>query len=97
MKRDKIKLKYLMGLWKQLPSYPTSEDIVYELTVYLAKDGRPNKEFTFQTLNSVFGKNWEHGPNYARVQEMIQNGEIIKTEKKDSGKEWYKIAFTPYY
>jgi hypothetical protein len=97
MKREKIKLKYLMGIWKHLPNYPTSDDMIYEITSYLIKDGRPNGEFTFQTLNSVFGKGWEKTEVYQKIGQMIEKGEISRSEKKDNGKEWYKITENPYY
>jgi len=42
MDKNKIKFKYLMNLWRTLPDYPTKEDAIYELNVYLLKDGRPN-------------------------------------------------------
>lgn len=86
-----------MGIWKQLPNYPTTEDVIYEITVYLAKDGRPNGEFTFQTLNSVFGKGWEKTRAYELVNEMILQGSISPSGKKDKGKDWYKIVDNVYY
>ena len=28
MNKDQIKFKYILGLWKSLPTYPTNEDLV---------------------------------------------------------------------
>jgi len=42
MNRGRIKFKYLLSVWKTMPDYPTQEDVVYELSLYLIKDGRPN-------------------------------------------------------
>ena len=42
MEKNKLKMKYLLGIWKDLPEYPTKEDVIYELNSYLIKDGRPD-------------------------------------------------------
>jgi len=41
MDKNKLKMKYHMGIWKELPAYPTEEDVVFELNSYLVRDGRP--------------------------------------------------------
>jgi hypothetical protein len=97
MHRDKTKLKYMMGIWKHLPQYPSKEDIVYEISVYLIKDGRPNGEFSLQTLKSVFGKDWENNSHGEIIKKMIEDGDLQRGEKKDMSKEWYKIANNTYY
>ena len=74
MQKNKLKFKYLMNLWKSLPNYPTQEDVIYELCVYLEKDGRPNGEFTQQTFNSVWGNSWTETKHFAVVQRMIDQG-----------------------
>jgi hypothetical protein len=98
MNRNKIKFKYLMNLWKSLPEYPTEEDIVYELSSYLIRDGRPNGEFTMQTFNSVFGPDWKETKHGEIVQKMIQN-EIFEpiNRSKSEGKTKYKIKEIPEY
>ena len=59
MEKNKLKLKYLLGIWRDLPEYPTKEDIIYELNSYLIKDGRPDGEFSEQTFNSFLNAGWE--------------------------------------
>lgn len=86
-----------MNLWKTLPSYPTKEDIIYELSVYLMKDGRPNGSFSLQTLNGPFGLNWEETKIKDVIEEMIETGEFEVDTKKISPKTWYKIKDNPYY
>jgi hypothetical protein len=97
MEKNKIKLKYIMNLWKSLPGYPTKEDIIYELSVYLVKDGRPNGSFSIQTLNGPFGLNWEETKIKERVEEMIKDEDFVIDDKKISPKTWYKIKNNPYY
>ncbi len=86
-----------MNLWRSSPDYPSKEDVVYELSVYLMKDGRPNGSFSFQTLKAPFGPNWEETKIKDLIDEMIQIGEIEVDTKKVSPKTWYKIKNNPYY
>jgi hypothetical protein len=84
-----------MNLWKILPDYPTREDIIYELSVYLEKDGRPGGEFTAQTFNSVWGNSWTETKHFAIVEKMLQEGDF--EEIKSQNKTKYKIKETPIY
>ena len=97
MERNKIEFKYLMGLWKTLPGYPTKKDITYELSVYLLKDGRPNGEFSHQTFNSAFGSDWEKTEHKEIVDEMIKDGDFEETSKSSVTNRWYRIKNNPYY
>jgi len=86
-----------MNLWRTMPGYPTKEDVIYELNVYLMKDGRPNGSFSVQTLKAPFGSNWEETKFKEIVDEMIESGEFEVDGKKSSSKVWYKIKNNPYY
>ena len=97
MNRNKIKFKYLMNLWKSLPSYPTQEDIIYELLVYLEKDGRPNGEFTFQTFNSIWGSKWMETKHHELVQNMIENGTFKEVGGQGANKIKFKLKETQEY
>jgi len=97
MDKNKIKFKYLMNLWRTLPDYPTKEDAIYELNVYLLKDGRPNGSFSVQTLKAPFGPEWEEMKYKQIVDEMVESGEFEVDTKKVSPKTWYKIKNNPYY
>lgn len=80
-----------MGLWKTLPDYPTKEDIIYEISVYLLKDGRTNGEFSVQTLNSIFGARWESSKHGEIIQSLIESGDFTETKKSSPAKKWYKL------
>ncbi len=86
-----------MGLWKILPEYPNPDDIIYEISLYLMKDGRPNGDFSEQTFNSIFGKSWRSEKTGSVISSMIQSGTIEETEKKTGNKKWYRIKENPYY
>jgi hypothetical protein len=97
MNKNKIKFKYLLGLWKTLPQYPTKDDIIYEISLYLMKDKRPNGDFSEQTFNSIFGKNWKAEKAGEIISEMISTEDITETKKSNSSKRWYTIKNNPYY
>ena len=97
MERNKLKMKYLLGVWKDLPGYPKEEDLIYELNSYLVKDGRPDGEFTEQTFNSFLPSDWKKNDHGKIIESLIERGEIEKTEKTSGGKEWYKITNNPHY
>ena len=86
-----------MNLWRTMPNYPTKEDAIYELSVYLVKDGRPNGSFSEQTLRAPFGSDWETTKYKKIIDEMIETGELEVDTKKVSAKTWYKIKNNPYY
>ena len=97
MDKNNIQFRYLMNLWKSLSDYPTKMDVIYELSVYLMKDGRPNGEFSHQTFNSAFGSEWESSKHSEIICELIKTGEFEETSKSVAGKKWYKIKNNPYY
>lgn len=97
MQKEKIKLKYLLGIWKDLPEYPTKEDVIYELNFYLIKDGRPDGDFSDQTFNSFLPQGWESQKYGEIVTELIESGIFEKTEKNTGNKNWYKIKDNPHY
>ena len=97
MNKNKVKFKYILGLWKSLPEYPTKEDVIYEMSVYLVKDNRPNGEFSHQTFNSVFGSTWEKTKHGEVIKSMIVDGDFEEVNKNTGTKKWYKIKSNPYY
>jgi hypothetical protein len=97
MEKNKLKMKYLMGVWKELSEYPTKEDIIYELNSYLIKDGRPDGDFSDQTFNSFLLPGWEKTKHGIAVNELIETGVFEKSEKSVANKNWYRIKDNPHY
>ena len=85
-----------MGLWKTMPGYPTKEDVIYEISSYLLKDGRSNGEFSFQTFNSIYGTKWEETSQGSLIKAMMESGEISESKKSTASKKWFKINKTEY-
>jgi hypothetical protein len=97
MEKNKIKMKYHMGIWKELPAYPTEEDVIFELNSYLVRDGRPQGEFSEQTFNSFFPSGWEKNKHGELVKELIETEIFEKSEKTLGNKNRYKIKENPHY
>jgi len=97
MDKNKLKMKYHMGIWKELPAYPTEEDVIFELNSYLVRDGRPQGEFSMQTFNSFLPTGWEEGNFGSLVKFLVENGRFEEQKKKQSGKTVYKIKDNPHY
>ena len=97
MEKNKLKMKYHMGIWKELPAYPTEEDVIFELNSYLVRDGRPQGEFSEQTFNSFFPANWEKNKHGELVRSLIEKGIFEKQKTKQTSKTTYKIKDNPHY
>lgn len=97
MDKNKMKMKYHMGIWKDLPEYPCEEDIIFELNVYLVKDGRPNGEFSESTFNSFFPSGWKDTKHGEIVKNLFDSGIFEKQKGKQGSKNIYKIKSNPHY
>jgi hypothetical protein len=96
MDRNKIKLKYLLNIWKTLPNYPTIEDAIYEINLFLLKEGKPNGDFSVSNYKTIFRSNWEKS-HIKIIEEMIENSIIEESSKSKDSKKIYKISNNPYY
>ena len=97
MNKNKIKMKYHMGIWKELPDYPCEEDVIFELNTYLIKDGRPEGEFSEQTFNSFLPSNWKESKHGEIVKVMFENNTFEKQKGKQGSKTVYKVKDNPHY
>lgn len=86
-----------MGIWKELASYPSAEDVIFELNSYLIRDGRPQGEFSIQTFNSFLPSGWEETRLGEIVRSLIESGDFEEQKKKQGGKIVYKIKENPHY
>jgi len=79
----KVPVKYSLGLWKTLPSYPTRQDVIYEIHVWMTKNERI--DFTEQNMNWVFDVNGQPTWVGTKIEEhfrgMINDGTIKKSDR----------------
>lgn len=97
LNKNRLPVKYLVGVWKTLPGYPTKEDVLYELANYIQRKVKGG-EFSEQTFNGIWCDqsgvaNWKNTQIEKHLNSMISGGTFEKT--KDSGdKIWYRIKDT---
>jgi hypothetical protein len=76
---NKIKMKYTLGIWRDLPEYPQKEDVIFELISTIAKISDGKWEITEKQLDSFFAKY----PEFNQKEEVIQIlEETTKGQKK---------------
>ena len=102
MNQELTPVKYLLGMWKTMPGYPTKLDTLYEIYNFLYKNEK--KEFSEQTLNGIWYDekgvaNWKGTRRELWVKELISDGAIVvsRTEQfKGEDKDWYRIENNPF-
>jgi len=76
---NKIKMKYTLGIWRDLSGYPQKEDVIFELISTIAKISDGKWEITEKQLDSFFAKY----PDFNQKEEVIQIlEETAKGQKK---------------
>lgn len=92
--KDMLPIKYLVGVWKTLPGYPTSEDVLYEICHYMNRKGMTDfSELTFNGIwyDTTGVANWKGTDVEARLNEMMSDGTFLVNRTDANGKNWYEI------
>lgn len=90
---SKLKVKYVLGIHSSLPSYPDSEDILYELIRDYC--GRVAKELKFTDI-SLKKKYGLTDDQLRDTLEWLSNKKIIKTTIDNSAYTTLKVIKNPY-
>jgi len=93
---DKIKLKYILGIYKTSPDFPTGEDILYTMIKRAADRSEDMSDITF-TSTKVYKKlGEEYGKNIEKsLTELVDTKQVeVIRETKDSNT--YRILNNPY-
>ncbi len=72
---DNVKVKYVSGLYKIDPEYPTLEDFEWKLTFYLVNK-KKNFKFSLKEVSKQFGFSEELCTEYCK--QLGENGVIDK-------------------
>jgi hypothetical protein len=93
---DKIKIKYILGTYKDSPEFPTGEDILYLMIKRAADRGEDLTDITF-TTTKLYKKLGECNVNNVEksLSNLVESGiTSVVRETKDS--QTYKILKNPY-
>ena len=83
--QGKIKLKYILGMHKDMPGYPTGEDILYfVIKRHYEKDGGEDITFTDNFIIKKLGQ--EHLDTIIQsINELVRDGYVsVVRQTKDS-------------
>jgi len=93
---DKLPIKYILGIEKELPGFPGSFDILYnEVKMCVKSPDRYKGSFTLHALKTYRFPETEEQHLIKGLDELIELGLIEQTNTED-GKQSYKILVNPF-
>jgi hypothetical protein len=92
---DNIKLKYILGTYKDEPLYPTGEDILYYVIKrHFEKDKGSEITFTDNLLFKKLGSEYLENINNS-LEQLLESGYIILSRETNESKS-YKVIKNDY-
>lgn len=93
---DKLPIKYILGIEKNLNGYPTSLDVLYhEVSLCVKSPDRNKGTFTLHALNKYHFPDTNKEHLHESLTELVNEGLIEQTNSSE-GKESYKILVNPF-
>lgn len=86
--RDKLKIKYILDNYRDLPKFPTFEDILYELIKDFCTKSTNVLKFTNESLKTRYNLSNDRFDNF--INKLVEKG-IIEKEKENGNLITYKI------
>lgn len=93
MQEENVKLKYIIGIYKDLPEYPSAEDIYYFIYNRSVSKARPVVGFNF-TDNLIFskmGNELDETRVSESLQDLVDKG-IIALKKSTKTRTSYEVV-----
>jgi hypothetical protein len=77
--KENLPMKYILGVWKTLPEYPTHQDVIYEMLTYAGK----KNGLTKQDLDKLWPDTDEcKKDKLSMVEDLVRDGAIEVSENK---------------
>lgn len=93
---DKLPIKYVIGIEKDLPGWPTGMDIVHnEITMCVRNPDRYKGSFTLHALKTYRFPDTEIEHLSQSLEDLINLG-LLEQTNNEAGKEAYKILTNPF-
>lgn len=93
---DKLPIKYILGVEKDMPEYPCGLDILYyEIRLCERQPNKYKGTFTFHMLKTYHFPDCNKTSLKNALQELINDG-LIEQIKFEDDKESYKILKNPF-
>jgi len=94
--KDKLPIKYILGIEKDLPDYPTAIDVLHaEVNLSNRNPERYKGSFTFHALKTYRFPESDHDKILKSAQELVTMG-LCEQTNEEAGKESFKIIKNPF-
>ena len=90
-----LKLKYVIGAWKDLPCYPTTEDTLYELYEKFENNRFSELSMNYLWLDQDNKPMWKGTIVEENFLSLLHKGNIEQASGNND-KTWYKITKHPF-
>ena len=94
--KDRLPIKYILGIEAQLPGYPVGFDIMYnEIKMCERSPDRYKGSFTLHALKTYRFPETETEHLTKSIEDLITLG-LLEQTNKEAGKEAFKILINPF-
>ncbi len=96
LNKDKLPIKYILGIEKDLPDYPTALDVLQaEVKLCNRNPDRYKGSFTYHALKTYRFPDSDHDKILESALELVNLG-LVEQTNKEPGKEAFKILINPF-
>ncbi len=96
LNKDKLPIKYILGIEKDLPDYPTALDVLQaEVKLCNRNPDRYKGSFTYHALKTYRFPDSDHDKILESALELVELG-LVEQTNSEPGKEAFKILINPF-
>ena len=96
LNKDKLPIKYILGIEKDLPDYPTALDVLQaEVKLCNRNPDRYKGSFTYHALKTYRFPDSDHDKILESALELVNLG-LVEQTNKEPAKEAFKILINPF-
>tara|TARA_Y100001958_G_C21247933_1_gene579929 strand:- start:292 stop:591 length:300 start_codon:yes stop_codon:yes gene_type:complete len=96
LNKDKLPIKYILGIEKDLPDYPTALDVLQaEVKLCNRNPERYKGSFTYHALKTYRFPDSDHDKILESALELVNLG-LVEQTNSEPGKEAFKILINPF-
>lgn len=90
-----MRIKYKYKVFSLLDSYPTEEDILFEIVSSLQERSKIEDEWSYATIKNVFSKKIEESEISLFLDELVKKGFLSERDGTGKRGKLYKIEQIP--
>lgn len=89
------KIKYIYDVYHLLDSFPTEEDVHFQVVKWLRENDKIEEEFSDKGIKNVLERKMEYSKLQEKLESLVSLGYLKKGEVKDQ-KSMYKVLKTEF-